>query len=95
MPVSSYGSSYSFGTNPRLLIATGGKPRSLPGIDLSSHVSTFRTLEDFKHLETLTKLVKDVMIIGGGFLASELAASIAARGKEDNENKMECCCTSQ
>jgi len=62
----------------RLLLATGGAPRRLPfGGD---RVSYFRTLADYRRLRALQG--RRVVVIGGGFIGSEIAASLAATGKE-------------
>ncbi|XP_064636454.1 apoptosis-inducing factor 1, mitochondrial-like [Lineus longissimus] len=68
----------------RCLIATGGKPKNIPVFmnadpKVQERVSLFRTAPDFQELDALTKKVKSVAIIGGGFLGSELACAIAAR----------------
>ncbi|XP_055354612.1 apoptosis-inducing factor 1, mitochondrial-like isoform X2 [Paramacrobiotus metropolitanus] len=70
----------------RLLLATGGTPRSLPclekaGPDVANNITIYRDIEDFKKLDAATKKVKKVVIIGGGFLGSELACALAHRGK--------------
>src|SRR6266568_4188921 len=62
----------------RLLLATGGAPRRLPfGGD---RVSYLRTLADYRRLRALQG--RRVVVIGGGFIGSEIAASLAATGKE-------------
>jgi NADPH-dependent 2,4-dienoyl-CoA reductase/sulfur reductase-like enzyme len=61
-----------------LLLATGGTPRRLPfGGD---RVVYFRTLADYRRLRAVEG--RRVVVIGGGFIGSELAASLAATGKE-------------
>lgn len=37
-------------------------------------------VEDFKSLETISRNVKSIVIIGGGFLGSELACALGRRG---------------
>jgi hypothetical protein len=62
----------------KLLLATGGVPRRLPfGGD---RVLYFRTLADYRRLRAVEG--RRVTIIGGGFIGSEIAASLAANGKE-------------
>jgi NADPH-dependent 2,4-dienoyl-CoA reductase/sulfur reductase-like enzyme len=63
----------------KLLLATGGKPRRLPygGDD----VIYFRTLEDYKRLHALSEQASDFVVIGGGFIGSEIAAGLAMNGK--------------
>jgi NADPH-dependent 2,4-dienoyl-CoA reductase/sulfur reductase-like enzyme len=61
----------------RLLLATGGTPRRLPfGGD---GVVYYRTVADFRRVRALP-VGKNVAIIGGGFIGSELAASLATSG---------------
>jgi NADPH-dependent 2,4-dienoyl-CoA reductase/sulfur reductase-like enzyme len=61
----------------RLLLATGGTPRRLPfGGDA---VVYFRTVADFRRVRELP-IGKHVAIVGGGFIGSELAASLATAG---------------
>ncbi|BDG03060.1 NAD(P)/FAD-dependent oxidoreductase [Anaeromyxobacter oryzae] len=62
----------------RLLLATGGRPRRLPfGGD---RVIYYRTLADYRRLRGVAG--KRVAVIGGGFIGSEIAASLAQNGKE-------------
>eukprot|EP00835_Amoeboradix_gromovi_P003133 NODE_197_length_15379_cov_0.485602.p1 type:complete len:484 gc:universal NODE_197_length_15379_cov_0.485602:5069-3618(-) len=62
----------------RLLIATGSKPIELPS--QSANISTFRHLNDFIKLRELAKKKKEIAVIGGGFLGSELAVGLAQNG---------------
>jgi 3-phenylpropionate/trans-cinnamate dioxygenase ferredoxin reductase component len=61
----------------RLLIATGGSPRRLevPGGDLDQ-ICYFRTLDDYNSVRALLSEGKRAVIIGGGFIGSELAAAL-------------------
>jgi len=73
----------------KCLIATGGKPKTLPQLenipdDLKEHVTLFRKIEDFKHLDDVTKTAKSITIFGGGFLGSELACALGSRGKKSS-----------
>jgi 3-phenylpropionate/trans-cinnamate dioxygenase ferredoxin reductase subunit len=64
----------------RLLVATGGTPRRLPfGGDA---VIYFRTLEDYQRLRSLTESGNRFVVIGGGFIGSEIAAALRMNGKE-------------
>jgi 3-phenylpropionate/trans-cinnamate dioxygenase ferredoxin reductase subunit len=60
----------------RLLIATGARPSQLavPGTPLAG-VMTFRSLQDALALRNLMRLGRRIVIIGGGLLGYELAAS--------------------
>jgi 3-phenylpropionate/trans-cinnamate dioxygenase ferredoxin reductase component len=62
----------------KLLLATGGMPRQLPGD--SSDVIYFRTLDDYHHLRDLAGDGVRVAVIGGGFIGSEIAAALATNG---------------
>jgi NADPH-dependent 2,4-dienoyl-CoA reductase/sulfur reductase-like enzyme len=69
------GESYSY---ERLLLATGGRPRRLPfGGD---QVVYFRTLDDYRHLRALADEGASFVVIGGGFIGSEIAAALALNG---------------
>lgn len=62
----------------RLLLATGGRPRRLPfGGDA---VIYFRTLADYRRLRELIDGGKRCVVIGGGFIGSEIAAALAMNG---------------
>ena len=62
----------------RLLLATGGSPRRLPfGGD---GIVYFRSLDDYRHLRTLARGGARVVVIGGGFIGSEIAAALAMNG---------------
>ena len=62
----------------RLLLATGGRPRRLPfGGD---EVIYFRTLGDYRQLRALTASGARFLVIGGGFIGSEIAAALALNG---------------
>jgi len=63
----------------RVLIATGGRPRQLPfgGDD----VIYFRTLDDYRRLRALASSDTRFLVIGGGFIGSEIAAALAMNGR--------------
>jgi len=62
----------------KLLLATGGIPRRLPfGGD---RVVYYRTLADYRRLRAVEGT--RIAVIGGGFIGSEIAASLAANGKQ-------------
>jgi 3-phenylpropionate/trans-cinnamate dioxygenase ferredoxin reductase component len=62
----------------KLLIATGGAPRRLPSG--GDRVIYYRTFRDYKRVRAIEE--KNVVVIGGGFIGSELAASLTANGKQ-------------
>lgn len=72
-----HGTSYTYG---KLLLATGCSPRRLPFG--SGQIIYFRTVDDYARLRGMTDRGKRFAIIGGGFIGSELAASLASIGKE-------------
>ncbi|HET7824502.1 MAG TPA: FAD-dependent oxidoreductase [Anaeromyxobacter sp.] len=62
----------------KLLLATGGDPRRLPyGGD---RVVYYRTIRDYKRVRAVNG--NSVVVIGGGFIGSELAAALTANGKQ-------------
>ena len=62
----------------KLLLATGGVPRTLPipGGDLEG-ICYFRTLDDYLKLRRESTEGKKAVVIGGGFIGSEIAAALA------------------
>ena len=66
-------------TYERLLLATGGRPRRLPfGGD---EVIYFRTLDDYRRLRALADEEARFLVIGGGFIGSEIAAALAMNAR--------------
>jgi NADPH-dependent 2,4-dienoyl-CoA reductase/sulfur reductase-like enzyme len=61
----------------RLLLATGGRPRTIPGAE---GVVYFRTLDDYRLLRERGGEGAHVVVIGGGFIGSELAAALTTTG---------------
>jgi NADPH-dependent 2,4-dienoyl-CoA reductase/sulfur reductase-like enzyme len=70
------GETYSY---ERLLVATGARPRRLPfgGDD----VIYYRTLDDYRRLRALASSAARFLVIGGGFIGSEIAAALAMNGR--------------
>ncbi|MDD5179781.1 MAG: FAD-dependent oxidoreductase [Gallionellaceae bacterium] len=62
----------------KLLLATGVEPRKLPipGGDIEE-ICYFRTLEDYFQIQHRAAKAKSALIIGGGFIGSELAAALS------------------
>jgi 3-phenylpropionate/trans-cinnamate dioxygenase ferredoxin reductase subunit len=67
----------------RLLLATGGTPRRLeiPGGSLTE-ICYYRTIDDYKTIRRLAGEGKKAVIIGGGFIGSELAAALSVNKVE-------------
>jgi 3-phenylpropionate/trans-cinnamate dioxygenase ferredoxin reductase component len=62
-------------TYEKLLLATGGTVRRFPDFDDS--IIYFRTLDDYRRLRELSDRASDFVVIGGGFIGSEIAAALA------------------
>jgi 3-phenylpropionate/trans-cinnamate dioxygenase ferredoxin reductase subunit len=71
-----HGDSYRY---RRLLLATGATPRRLP-FDGGERVIHFRTLDDYQVLRRFAVAGAHIAVIGGGFIGSELAASLCSIG---------------
>jgi NADPH-dependent 2,4-dienoyl-CoA reductase/sulfur reductase-like enzyme len=69
------GETYSF---ERILLATGGTPRQLPSA--ADGVVYFRTLDDYRHLRSLAGDGVRAVVVGGGFIGSEIAAALTTAG---------------
>src|SRR5829696_1545586 len=66
----------------RLLLATGAAPRRLdvPGADLDG-VVTLRTLGDADRIRERSASAESVVVVGGGWIGSEVAASLRQLGR--------------
>jgi NADPH-dependent 2,4-dienoyl-CoA reductase/sulfur reductase-like enzyme len=71
-----HGDSYRY---RRLLLATGARPRRLP-FEGGERVIHFRTLDDYQALRRFAVVGAHIAVIGGGFIGSELAASLSGIG---------------
>lgn len=63
-----------------LLVATGGHPRQIDGLEPSDRVIYFRTLTDYRRLRALAADKPDVVVVGGGYIGSEITAALAQHG---------------
>lgn len=73
----SHGDRYGYG---KMLLATGGAPRQLP--QAAEGVIYFRTLDDYRQLRALCSAGNAFVVVGGGFIGSEIAAALAMNGKK-------------
>jgi NADPH-dependent 2,4-dienoyl-CoA reductase/sulfur reductase-like enzyme len=63
-----------------LILATGSRPRMLPGTPSLEGVFTLRTLEDAVAIRAELEREPRVVVVGAGFIGSEVAASARSRG---------------
>ncbi len=61
----------------KLLLATGGKPRQIPGLDDALY---YRTFDDYTRLRRLVGEGTSFLVVGGGFIGSEIAAALQSNG---------------
>jgi len=61
----------------KLLFATGARPRQIPDAE---GVVWFRTLDEYHRMRAVAVDNAHIVVIGGGFIGSELAASLADNG---------------
>ncbi|XP_077448874.1 apoptosis-inducing factor 1, mitochondrial isoform X1 [Stigmatopora argus] len=71
----------------KCLIATGGVPRNLQVIDraeeeVKKRTTLFRKIDDFRSLDKVSRNIKSITVIGGGFLGSELACALGRRSQD-------------
>ncbi|PSJ16007.1 NAD(P)/FAD-dependent oxidoreductase [Nitrosomonas supralitoralis] len=66
-------------TYEKLLLATGGSVRRLP--DSDKNIIYFRTADDYCKLRELSEQGSDFVVIGGGFIGSEIGAALAMNNK--------------
>jgi len=62
----------------RLLLATGGRPRRLPSGD--GDVVYYRTVADYRRVRAEAREGTHFVVIGGGFIGSEVAAALFGNG---------------
>lgn len=63
----------------RLLLATGGEPRRLPGAP--EGVIYLRTLDDYRATRELADRGAGFVVLGGGFIGAEIAAALRMQGR--------------
>ena len=71
------GEVYEYGT---LLLATGGQPRRLAGAP--DGVVYYRTLADYRRVRELADRGSSFLVIGAGFIGSEIAAALRMQGRD-------------
>ena len=64
----------------RLLLATGGEPRRLPGAP--EGVIYLRTLDDYRATRQLADRGAGFVVLGGGFIGAEIAAALRMQGRD-------------
>jgi 3-phenylpropionate/trans-cinnamate dioxygenase ferredoxin reductase subunit len=67
-------------TYEKLLLATGGRPRTLA--DADDDVVYFRTLDDYRALRARAGDGTSFIVVGGGFIGSEIAAALTGAGSQ-------------
>lgn len=72
------GGEYSY---DKLLLATGGTPIHLPFGD-EDDIIYYRTLHDYERLRALSERGERFLVIGGGFIGSEIAAALVMNDKK-------------
>jgi len=63
-----------------LVIATGATPRMLPGSEHLAGVHTLRTVDDARQIRTALDAGARTVVVGAGFIGSEIASSARLRG---------------
>ena len=71
------GDEYSF---DKILLATGGSPNRLPFGD--GDIIYYRDLRDYQRLRALSERGETFLVIGAGFIGSEIAAALTMAGKK-------------
>jgi len=64
----------------KLVLATGGTPRRLP--NAGDDVVYYRTLEDYRRVREQSDAGARFLVVGGGFIGSEIAAALRTQERE-------------
>ena len=67
-------------TYEKLLLATGGSPNHLPFGN--GNIIYYRNFQDYQHLRKMADEKEHFVVIGGGFIGSEIAAALTMVGKK-------------
>lgn len=65
-----------------LVVATGARARTLPGAETLTGVHTLRTLDDGLAVRAAIDAGARTVVVGAGFIGSEVASAVRARGGE-------------
>ena len=65
----------------KALLATGSSARHFPGVH-DDRVVCLRTVGDYRHLRTLATEGTRIVVIGGGYIGSEIAAGLTRTGAQ-------------
>jgi NADPH-dependent 2,4-dienoyl-CoA reductase/sulfur reductase-like enzyme len=66
----------------KLLLATGGTPRRLPMQPGGGQIIYYRTFDDYLRLRALANESRRFVVLGGGFIGSEVAAALRIVGRD-------------
>jgi NADPH-dependent 2,4-dienoyl-CoA reductase/sulfur reductase-like enzyme len=66
----------------KAIVATGSHPRMLRGVEETRSIMTLRTLDDSRRLATAIGEGKRLVVVGGGFIGSEVAATANQLGTD-------------
>ena len=65
-----------------LFLATGGRARGLPGLASHPRIATLRSFEDALAIKAALAAAQRVLVLGGGWIGLEVAASARLQGKD-------------
>ncbi len=66
----------------RLLLATGAKARELPGVPSGGPVVAYRRFADYRTAKARSGPGRVAVVVGGGFIGSEMSAALSLAGTE-------------